>query len=142
MTASIDTIPTVAGIAEMDRKALLVVWTEVIGGAPPRRLSRAFLRRILAFEVQAKQQGGLSDARRKQLAGIAAGKHRSTSPKLRPGGRLIREWNGVSHVVDVTEDGYLWRGTHHRSLSAIARAITGAHWSGPRFFGIRGSGGS
>ena len=59
------------------------------------------------------------------------------TPALRPGGRLIREWNGVSHVVDVTEDGFDWRGKRYRSLSAIALAITGTKWSGPRFFGIR-----
>jgi hypothetical protein len=51
---------------------------------------------------------------------------------------LVREWNGVSHVVDVTADGVRWRGEQYRSLSAVARAITGAHWSGPRFFGLAG----
>jgi hypothetical protein len=56
------------------------------------------------------------------------------------GARLIREWNGTTHVVDVVDGGYLWNGEQHRSLSAIARAITGTRWSGPRFFGI-GSGG-
>ncbi|MEM6422200.1 MAG: DUF2924 domain-containing protein, partial [Pseudomonadota bacterium] len=56
---------------------------------------------------------------------------------LKPGGRLVREWNGVSHVVDVTADGLIWRGERYRSLSAIALAITGARWSGPRFFGLR-----
>ncbi|MCL5778702.1 DUF2924 domain-containing protein [Limibaculum sp. FT325] len=72
----------------------------------------------------------------RQLARIAAGEDRPKTPGLRPGGRLIREWNGVTHVVEVTAEGYLWHGTRHRSLSAIARAITGAHWSGPRFFGL------
>jgi len=60
------------------------------------------------------------------------------SAQLEPGSRLIREWNGVSHVVDVTEaGGVLWRGTSYRSLSAVAREITGAHWSGSRFFGLK-----
>ena len=57
---------------------------------------------------------------------------------LKPGGRLLREWNGVTHVVEVTETGFLWNGETWRSLSAIARAITGTHWSGPRFFGLTG----
>ena len=70
----------------------------------------------------------------------AKGKRRQSRPRLRPGGRLLREWNGVTHVVDVVEGGFLWRGERHRSLSAIARAITGAHWSGPRFFGLQESG--
>jgi hypothetical protein len=57
--------------------------------------------------------------------------------KLAPGGRLLREWNGVTHLVEVTADGYRWNGSTHRSLSAIARGITGARWSGPRFFGLK-----
>lgn len=56
--------------------------------------------------------------------------------KLVPGSRLLRDWNGKAHVVDVTESGYLYEGKTYRSLSAIARQITGAHWSGPRFFGL------
>ena len=55
---------------------------------------------------------------------------------MKPGARLLRAWNGTTHVVDVLPDGYLWNGTRHRSLSAIARAITGARWSVPRFFGL------
>ncbi len=127
-------------IAAMERKGLVALWGEVIGAAPPRRLSTPFLRRILAFEVQARRHGGLPAALQRKLASIAAGKDRPASAKLRPGGRLIREWNGISHVVDVTDDGYLWRGDRYRSLSAIARAITGAHWSGPRFFGLKAGG--
>ncbi|CUH47594.1 hypothetical protein RUA4292_01765 [Ruegeria atlantica] len=67
-------------------------------------------------------------------------KPRPTCPALKPGGRLLREWNGVTHVVDVTEDGFTWNSRSCRSLSAIAREITGAHWSGPRFFGLTGKG--
>jgi hypothetical protein len=97
MTVSVDEI------AAMERKGLVVLWGEVIGGAPPRRLSTPFLRRILAFEVQARRQGGLPAVQQRKLASIAAGKDRPASPKLRPGGRLIREWNGVTHVVDVID---------------------------------------
>jgi len=59
------------------------------------------------------------------------------SPSLRPGMRLMREWNGRTQVVDVRENGLLWNGKSYSSLSAIAREITGARWSGPRFFGLR-----
>jgi hypothetical protein len=52
------------------------------------------------------------------------------------GARLVREWHGALHEIEVLEDGYLWRGVRHRSLSAIARAITGTKWSGPRYFGL------
>lgn len=78
------------------------------------------------------------------LAALAPSKEKTrtktVSPAMRPGGRLLREWNGVTHVVDVIEGGFMWNGQTWRSLSAIAREITGAHWSGPRFFGLnRGS---
>lgn len=59
-----------------------------------------------------------------------------TAPALRPGTRLVREWNGRTHVVDVGEDGFVFDGKTYGSLSAIAKRITGAHWSGPRFFGL------
>jgi hypothetical protein len=57
-------------------------------------------------------------------------------PTFRPGTRLVREWNGRTHVVDVSEDGFVFDGKTYGSLSAIAKRITGAHWSGPRFFGL------
>ena len=56
--------------------------------------------------------------------------------RLAPGTRLVREWNGKTHHVDVVDSGFVWNGASHRSLSAIAREITGARWSGPRFFGL------
>jgi hypothetical protein len=59
---------------------------------------------------------------------------------LSPGARLVREWGGATYTVDVVEDGFRWNGTRYRSLSAIARAITGASWSGPRFFGLNRKG--
>jgi hypothetical protein len=109
-------------------------------------MSQPLLRRILAWEVQAKVQGGLPSSVRAKLDSLSAaqakGTTRSSTPKLKPGGRFLREWSGVTHVVDVVEGGYLWRGERHRSLSAIARAITGAHWSGPRFFGLQETGSS
>ena len=61
------------------------------------------------------------------------------NPTLKPGGRLIREWNGATHVVDVVDGGFLWNGQRFASLSPIASAITGARWSGPRFFGLKRS---
>jgi hypothetical protein len=131
----------------MDRDALVALWSATLGGVPPSRLSRPFLRRMLAWDLQARALGGLPAAVRRKLDSLAAaqasGKERTaTSPRLKPGGRLLREWNGVTHVVDVVEGGFLWRGERHRSLSAIARAITGAHWSGPRFFGLQEGGGT
>ena len=96
------------------------------------------LRRFLAFELQSQRSGGLSRQTKAALIHKDTKPKKQSSAKLKPGGRLIREWNGVTHVVDVTEVGFTWRGKTWRSLSVIAREITGAHWSGPRFFGLTG----
>ena len=131
--------PLVADIEDMDRTALIATWTVTFGTPVPKRISQSFLRRFLAFESQARQSRGLPKGFVDRLQKVANDKSASQSPTLKSGGRLIREWNGVTHVVDVTEDGFLWNGQQHSSLSAIARAITGTRWSGPRFFGLNGA---
>lgn len=123
-------------LSEMDRAALIAAWAQIMGSIVPKGLSKPFLRRFLAFELQARQYGGLPKGFAAHLRRAAAAGTNATSPSLRPGGRLMREWNGRTYVVEVTETGFLWNGEQHRSLSAIARAITGARWSGPRFFGL------
>ena len=100
-------------------------------------MSIVFLRQVLAFEVQSKQSGGLPHGFINRLNKQANGsKPKRSKVEPKPGGRLLREWNGITHVVDIADDCYVWKGENYRSLSAIARAITGAHWSGPRFFGL------
>ena len=128
------TRPTVVEIEAMDRAALLAAWGQVFRTPVPRGLSQPFLRRFLAFEVQARRMGGLPRGFVKRLERQVAGTALPAGPA--PGGRLLREWNGTTHAVDVVDDGYRWNGETYRSLSAVARAITGARWSGPRFFGI------
>ena len=125
-----------ADLETMDRAKLSQLWSELLGGGVPRKMSQPMQRRFLAYEMQARDQGGLHPALVARLERIAQGDERKASPSLRPGGRLLRAWNGTTHVVDVLSDGYVWNGARHRSLSAIARAITGARWSGPRFFGL------
>lgn len=132
-------LPSTTDIEAMERPALIVIWSEVFGTPIPKRLSSPFLRRFLAFEIQARQSTGLPKGFVDKLGRADAEKPEARSPALRPGGRLIREWNGVTHAVDVIEGGFLWNGQRHSSLSAIARAITGARWSGPRFFGLKKS---
>jgi hypothetical protein len=127
---------TLADLEAMDRAGLATLWSDLIGGAVPACMSQPMQRRFLAFELQAQAGGGLPAALRARLDRIAAGEERKASPTLQPGARLLREWNGTTHVVDVLPEGFLWNGAPHRSLSAIARAITGARWSGPRFFGL------
>jgi len=123
-------------IAELGRSELLSLWSQVFGGAAPKQLSRGLLRQILAFEHQSQRLGGLSATLVSKLDRIDTGAHRAKTPGLKVGSKLLREWNGVSHSVEIAEDGFRWRDKHFRSLSAVARAITGAHWSGPRFFGL------
>lgn len=132
-------MPSVAQIETMDRAALVAVWSETYGTPVPKQLSSPFLRRFLAFEVQTRAQGGLPPGFAARLAKAARDKGATKSSALKPGARLIREWNGVTHVVDVVDGGFLWKDQRHASLSPIARAITGARWSGPRFFGLRKS---
>lgn len=124
-------------IKNMERDGLLSLWPQISSGPIPHRMSAAFLRQIIIFEVQARLHGGLAKSFRKRLSKVAATKLRATTSKsLQTGSRLMREWNGVTHTVDVTARGFVWQGQTYRSLSAIAREITGAHWSGPRFFGV------
>ncbi len=129
-------------LADLPRPALVERWQTHYRTDPPKGISRPLLVRAIAYEMQAKRYSGLrpaTDRRLRMIAnGTAVGDHggRKASPTLQPGARLIRDWNGVSHVVEVIEGGFIWNGGRHRSLSAIARAITGARWSGPRFFGL------
>lgn len=130
---------TVAEIETMDRAALVAAWSEIFRAPAPKGLSKALMRRFLAVELQTRQMGGLSKKTRAALTKPSDQVARPKSPGLQPGGRLLREWNGVTHVVDVTNDGFIWKEAKYRSLSKIAREITGAHWSGPRFFGLAGA---
>lgn len=128
----------VAYLETMDRAALISTWSETIKTPVPKGLSKTLMRRLLATEIQSRQFGGVPPSLRKALSKPAGQIARTKRGVVQPGGRLLREWNGVTHVVEVTPDGYAWQGQVHRSLSAIARKITGAHWSGPRFFGLTG----
>lgn len=128
---------SVAKIETMDRAALIAAWNEIFGTPVPKRLSSPFLRRYLAFEMQAQERDGLPKGFVGKLQKAAREERNTSSAALKPGGRLIREWNGVTHVVDVVEGGFIWKDQRFASLSPIARAITGARWSGPRFFGLK-----
>jgi len=125
----------VAALATMSPAQLRRRWQEVTG-APIPRVSPSLLRLALAYELQAKALGGLSRKTQQRLAQLAAAKTR-TSP-VQPGMRLVREWNGGIHVALISEDGAVqWNDREWRSLSEVARAITGTRWSGPAFFGLK-----
>ena len=106
-------------------------------------LSRELLLRAVAYQMQELALGGLRPARERQLRQIAQQFKRTEGatirarPELRPGTRLMREWQGRTYDVLVLDDGFSLRGTSYRSLSAIARKITGTAWSGPLFFGLK-----
>lgn len=131
-------LPPIDDLETLDRTSLSAAWQNAFERLPPPRTSQLFMRRVLAFEIQSQRLGGLTKATQKALSkpNPVAVKAKPGSA-LKSGGRLLREWNGVTHVVDVTEEGFTWKGETYRSLSAIARTITGAHWSGPRFFGLK-----
>ena len=117
-------------------------WRRLHQTPPPKRLSRDILVRGITYRLQENVLGGLSKAilRKLQSAApveVSPGKKRRPRPSFKPGTRLVREWRGVTHTVVIQTDGVEWRGQRYRSLSGVAREITGAHWSGPRFFGLK-----
>jgi hypothetical protein len=131
----------IEAIHDLDRETLVARWRSIYSQPPPKGISRRLLERAAAYAVQARAYGGLKPKTRKMLLRIADGERaepvrQPSKPSLTSGTRLLREWNGRTHRVDVTDDGFLWNGENYGSLSAVARAITGARWSGPRFFGI------
>ena len=131
----------IGALADLPRADLVERWGTLYRAPAPKGISRQLLVRAVAYGIQVQRYGGLRPAVRRQLRRAADGnvvrKERNVeATKVAPGARLIREWNGVSHVVEVAENGFVWEGERHASLSAIARAITGARWSGPRFFGL------
>ncbi len=138
----------IGALADLPRADLVTHWRGFYRANPPKGISRHMMVRAVAYEMQAKEYGGLKSAVSKQLQRIAAGLVAGdrvvikAASKLKPGARLVREWNGATHVVEVVDDGFIWNGERHSSLSAIARTITGARWSGPRFFGLASSGAS
>ena len=127
----------------MTRAELKGRWQELYGSLPPAHISRNLLLRAVAYRMQEEAYGGLSAKTRKQLARaaqeVAAGRPLAIpSSRIKPGTRLLREWHGVVHEVIVLESSVLYREKNWPSLSAVAREITGARWSGPRFFGLKG----
>jgi Protein of unknown function (DUF2924) len=130
----------------MTIKELKHQWRELLGSEVPPFAKRGLLTQALAWELQAKTFGGLTPAQHRKVVALGSGNSLSArqietarSRALRPGVKLLRVWKGVTHHVMVTEDGYEWQNRPCKSLSAIAREITGTPWSGPVFFGLKKS---
>mgnify|MGYP001060729065 CR=1 FL=1 len=119
-------------------------WRDLFETEPPA-YNRTFLETRLAYRIQELAYGGLKPQTRARLAalaerldeGKATRRQRRGDDRPVAGTQLIREWQGVEHVVTVVVDGFEYEGRRYRSLSSVARAITGTQWNGPLFFGLR-----
>ena len=142
----------VAALQKMDGAALRNMWTAFFGREAPAAYKPEQIIRRLAWRIQELHYGGLSDGARQRLREIVEGDELSRGPRpsrrtskrkgagLSPGTRLVRHWHGVEHIVTATADGGLeYMGKRYRTLSAVAKTISGQHCSGPRFFGLAGS---
>lgn len=118
-------------------------WKDMFG-TDSGRMGRSYLIRRLAYRIQELVYGGLSGEARQKLVALSDDQNATATklpqkrqaPNLQPGTRLLRDWHGERYEVIVQEDGFLYDGKKYRSLSAVARAITGSYWSGNRFFGL------
>lgn len=128
------------------RSELRALWTQELGERPPATLGRDVLALGIAYARQERRQGGLSNPVARELTRLFEQVLRGdrtemptarTAPLPRSGTILVREWQGTTHHVTVGDKGFLWNARTYRSLSRIARAITGTNWNGPRFFGMR-----
>ena len=151
----------IAALDTLDIGALQSRWRDLYKVPPPFKVRSGFLRRAIAYRLQELVYGGLKPATRRELRRIAeearlrrARSRVGGSPgagaddtveivrphrkAISPGTRLLREWNGRMESVEVTDDGFVWREKTYRRLSAVAVAITGTKWSGPKFFGLIG----
>ncbi len=135
----------VLGLEELSHAELKARWNELYDVPCPPHMSRKFLLGAVAYRIQENAFGGLKKSTKRRLekiaADVAAGKPiKQPGLKIKPGTRLLREWNGMVHEVIVLESAIQYRGESWPSLSAVAREITGARWSGPRFFGLKEAG--
>jgi hypothetical protein len=127
-----------AELTHLSRNSLAERWAAIFGAAPPPRTSRPLMIRAIAYKMQERMFGGLpASTRRMFLRESVTARGPSPSRQVSPGTVLLREWQGATHQVVVTGDGVLYRGQRYRSLSKVARLITGSRWSGPAFFGLK-----
>ena len=150
--ARVTASPNVADMTSLDEEIgsleglptyeLRIVWRRLYRTEPPRCLPRDLLIRALAYRVQELAHGGLTPATKRKLHSLVVEVETKRTTAfdpgivLKPGARLVREWAGQTHTVIVLEQGFDYDGERYPSLTKIAAKITGAHWSGPRFFGI------
>jgi hypothetical protein len=140
-------------LEDLPREELVQLWSKLMGSMPFKGARRVTLVRGIAYKLQAKRAGVLKASSQRQLLKIAhitlegndlnsntadrktGSLNKSSKPRLQTGSKLVREWNGRTYEIEVADKGFVLNDKIYRSLSACAKAITGAHWSGPRFFG-------
>jgi Protein of unknown function (DUF2924) len=146
MRHSHDLKPEIEDLDRLSRAELRALWARELGDEPPASLGRDVLALAIAYTRQERLYGGLTRPVANELDrlldralrdGGSKGPQAPTTPLPRTGTILVREWQGTIHHVTIVNDGFVWNGQTHRSLSSIARAITGTKWNGPRFFGMR-----
>jgi hypothetical protein len=135
---------SIAALPTLSRSDLKDQWQNVYKRSPPNRISRALLLRALAYHIQESALGGLKPASARLMDQIienqrlqAATPTVSALPSYKPGTRLLRQWHGETHEVILLDEGVIYRGERYRSLTQVAKTITGIKWNGPRFFGLR-----
>lgn len=133
---------TLRRLAELSPDELRIEWARRYGASAPS-LSPELLRQGIGYRLQEQRLGGISRPTRSLLRQVSRragdGDRKGAPPrKLTPGTRLVRDWHGTGHTVVILDDGFEYDGRHWKSLTAIAKAITGTHWNGYRFFGLSG----
>lgn len=134
-------------LPRLSKTKLVGLWQQLFKVAPSPKIRRPLLIRFLAYRMQEQAFGSINTAaetRLRRLGGALASTSNakvSSIPQLRAGTRLVREWQNQIHLVNVEAKGYEYRGGRYKSLSEIARQITGTRWSGPLFFGVKSKAG-
>ena len=144
-----DTMPNMSitdqmsSLRSLHKEALAGLWRELFEKDPPIRVRKELMLQFVAYRMQEKEFGSLSERSRRRLWQLAKAIEDNSNSSLsgrcpiKPGTRLIRQWQDQVHVVNVEEGSYEYRGARYDSLSEIARLITGTRWSGPLFFGLK-----
>ncbi len=132
-----------ASLGSLPIKELKQRWRSLYSSEPPHRISRELLIRAVAYRIQEQGRGGLKPSTRRLLVRLGNDARGGRPLKFEPtapassGTVLMRDWHGVAHEVRVLDRGVLYKRKRYRSLTEVAKLITGAHWNGPRFFGLR-----
>jgi len=126
-------------LSQLGRSALQARWLDAFGSPPPACFYKGRLIQGIAYREQVQRSFALQQTEKLVRRRVRLASPTGTLPqhvRLHPGARLLREWNGETHEVTVTDGGFAYRDKTYKSLSAIARTITGTRWSGPAFFGL------